>query len=128
MLMNDSQSFYSILLGMIFLHVLQLGVPADREQYIHRLGRTGRKGQEGTGLLMLAPWEDFFLSSVKDLPITKATLPTVDLDMRKKVSTLIIYFLSYLLASYGRIFHRVDILIFNVFFLLHTNQSESNSV
>ncbi|CAL9101853.1 unnamed protein product [Musa textilis] len=65
--------------------VIQLGVPADREQYIHRLGRTGRKGQEGTGILMLAPWEDFFLSTIKDLPITKAPLPTVDLDTRKKV-------------------------------------------
>lgn len=67
--------------------MLQLGVPADREQYIHRLGRTGRKGQEGTGILMLAPWEDFFLSTIKDLPITKAPLPTVDLDTRKKVCT-----------------------------------------
>ncbi|XP_064986122.1 DEAD-box ATP-dependent RNA helicase 31-like [Musa acuminata AAA Group] len=65
--------------------VIQLGVPADREQYIHRLGRTGRKGQEGTGILMLAPWEDFFLSTIKDLPITKASLPTVDLDTTKKV-------------------------------------------
>ncbi|CAL9059759.1 DEAD-box ATP-dependent RNA helicase 31 [Musa acuminata AAA Group] len=65
--------------------VIQLGVPGDREQYIHRLGRTGRKGQEGTGILMLAPWEDFFLSTIKDLPITKASLPTVDLDTRKKV-------------------------------------------
>ncbi|WOL09303.1 DEAD-box ATP-dependent RNA helicase 31 [Canna indica] len=65
--------------------VIQLGVPADREQYIHRLGRTGRKGNEGTGILMLAPWEDFFLSSIKDLPITKAESPTVDLDTRRKV-------------------------------------------
>ncbi|XP_042464783.1 DEAD-box ATP-dependent RNA helicase 31-like [Zingiber officinale] len=65
--------------------VIQLGIPADREQYIHRLGRTGRKGQEGVGILMLAPWEDFFLSSIKDLPITKAEAPTIDLDTRKKV-------------------------------------------
>ncbi|XP_077227361.1 DEAD-box ATP-dependent RNA helicase 31-like [Tasmannia lanceolata] len=65
--------------------VIQLGVPADREQYIHRLGRTGRKGKEGNGILLLAPWEDFFLSSVKDLPITKASLPPTDPDTRKKV-------------------------------------------
>ncbi|XP_072984090.1 DEAD-box ATP-dependent RNA helicase 31-like [Typha latifolia] len=65
--------------------VVQLGVPADREQYIHRLGRTGRKGKEGLGILMLAPWEEFFLRSIKDLPITEASLPLIDPDTRKKV-------------------------------------------
>ncbi|XP_021851694.2 DEAD-box ATP-dependent RNA helicase 31 [Spinacia oleracea] len=65
--------------------VIQMGVPSGREQYIHRLGRTGRKGKEGVGILMLAPWEDIFLKSIKDLPITKATPPTVDPDMKKKV-------------------------------------------
>ncbi|KAG0499302.1 hypothetical protein HPP92_003993 [Vanilla planifolia] len=65
--------------------VIQLGVPADREQYIHRLGRTGRKGNEGKGILLLAPWEDFFLSSIQDLPITKAEVPLIDPDTRKKV-------------------------------------------
>lgn len=64
---------------------LQIGLPADREQYIHRLGRTGRKGKEGQGILLLAPWEEFFLSSVKDLPISKAPVPSVDPDMKKKV-------------------------------------------
>ncbi|GKU87945.1 hypothetical protein SLEP1_g2272 [Rubroshorea leprosula] len=65
--------------------VVQVGLPADREQYIHRLGRTGRKGKEGQGILLLAPWEEFFLSTIKDLPITKATLPSVDPDTKKKV-------------------------------------------
>ncbi|KAM0939454.1 putative RNA helicase [Dioscorea sansibarensis] len=69
--------------------VIQVGIPADREQYIHRLGRTGRKGKEGKGILMLAPWEDFFLSSIKDLPITKAPLPLIDPDTRKKVERAI---------------------------------------
>lgn len=68
----------------------QVGIPADREQYIHRLGRTGRKGKEGKGILMLAPWEDFFLSSVKDLPITKAPLPLIDPDTRKKVHSFLL--------------------------------------
>lgn len=63
----------------------QLGLPADREQYIHRLGRTGRKGKEGQGIVLLAPWEEFFLSTVKDLPITKAPIPSVDPDTKKKV-------------------------------------------
>lgn len=79
--------------------MLQLGVPADREQYIHRLGRTGRKGKEGVGILMLAPWEEFFLSSIKDLPITKAPLPLIDPDTRKKVTpTSIKFFPRFMLA------------------------------
>jgi len=65
--------------------VVQLGVPTDREQYIHRLGRTGRKGNEGAGVLLLAPWEEYFLRSIKDLPITEATQPLIDLDTKKKV-------------------------------------------
>ncbi|GFY90245.1 P-loop containing nucleoside triphosphate hydrolases superfamily protein [Actinidia rufa] len=65
--------------------VIQVGLPADREQYIHRLGRTGRKGKEGKGILLLAPWEEFFLSAIKDLPITKVPVPSVDPETRKKV-------------------------------------------
>ncbi|KAJ3704129.1 hypothetical protein LUZ61_007834 [Rhynchospora tenuis] len=53
--------------------VIQIGMPSDRAQYIHRLGRTGRKGKEGQGILMLAPWEICFLDALKDLPITEAT-------------------------------------------------------
>lgn len=65
---------------------VQVGLPADREQYIHRLGRTGRKGKEGEGILLLAPWEEFFLSTVKELPITMGTVPSVDPDTKKKVN------------------------------------------
>ncbi|KAL9270825.1 DEAD-box ATP-dependent RNA helicase 26-like protein [Drosera capensis] len=65
--------------------VIQLGVPSDREQYIHRLGRTGRKGKEGQGILLLAPWEDSFLSAIRDLSITKAPVPSIDPDVTKQV-------------------------------------------
>ena len=34
-------------------HVVQIGVAADRDTYIHRLGRTGRAGKSGKGLLVL---------------------------------------------------------------------------
>jgi len=67
----------------------QVGLPADREQYIHRLGRTGRRGKEGQGILLLAPWEEFFLSTVKDLPIEKVpVVPSVDPDTKRKVLLL----------------------------------------
>ncbi|CAN0884743.1 DEAD-box ATP-dependent RNA helicase 31 [Linum grandiflorum] len=65
--------------------VIQLGLPASREQYIHRLGRTGRKGKEGQGILLLAQWEQFFLFRVKDLPITEAQVPSIDLQTTNKV-------------------------------------------
>lgn len=64
---------------------MQVGIPADKAQYIHRLGRTGRKGKEGQGILLLAPWEEFFLSTIKDLPISKRELPLVVPDTKKKV-------------------------------------------
>ncbi|KAF2277119.1 DEAD-domain-containing protein [Westerdykella ornata] len=38
-------------------HVIQVGLPRDRESYIHRLGRTGRAGKEGEGWLIVTPIE-----------------------------------------------------------------------
>ncbi|KAI0478889.1 DEAD-domain-containing protein [Xylariaceae sp. FL0804] len=35
-------------------HVIQVGLPPDRDQYIHRIGRTGRAGKTGDGYLLLA--------------------------------------------------------------------------
>ncbi|KAI5358218.1 Putative ATP-dependent RNA helicase DEAD-box, Helicase superfamily 1/2, ATP-binding protein [Septoria linicola] len=34
-------------------HVIQVGLPPNREQYIHRLGRTARAGKEGEGWIFL---------------------------------------------------------------------------
>lgn len=65
--------------------VIQVGIPADREQYIHRLGRTGREGKDGKGILLLAPWEEYFMDDVKDLPIEKSLLPELDSDTKQKV-------------------------------------------
>ena len=38
-------------------HVIQLGLPDDRETFIHRSGRTGRAGHEGVNIILLAPPE-----------------------------------------------------------------------
>ncbi|KAF8809289.1 DEAD-domain-containing protein [Phlegmacium glaucopus] len=45
--------------------VIQLGVPANPEQYIHRLGRTARAGAVGRGILVLSQEESFFLETSK---------------------------------------------------------------
>ncbi|NLL37294.1 MAG: DEAD/DEAH box helicase [Fretibacterium sp.] len=38
-------------------HVIQLGLPDDCETFVHRSGRTGRAGNEGTNLILLSPVE-----------------------------------------------------------------------
>ncbi|OBR09256.1 DEAD/DEAH box helicase [Colletotrichum higginsianum IMI 349063] len=40
--------------------VFQVGIPADKESYIHRLGRTARAGAEGRGIFIVAEVEGFF--------------------------------------------------------------------
>ncbi|KAJ3111055.1 hypothetical protein HDU96_006018 [Phlyctochytrium bullatum] len=44
--------------------VIQVGVPSSTEQYIHRVGRTGRAGKSGEGLLIVSPYEKKFISSL----------------------------------------------------------------
>ena len=38
-------------------HVVQLGLPDDKETFVHRSGRTGRAGNEGVNLILLSPVE-----------------------------------------------------------------------
>ncbi len=38
-------------------HVIQLGLPESMETFVHRSGRTGRAGHEGSNLLVLTPQE-----------------------------------------------------------------------
>ena len=51
--------------------VVQLGLPSDRNQYIHRIGRTARAGKGGGGFLLLADFEAGFLRQISDLPISQ---------------------------------------------------------
>lgn len=51
-------------------HVIQVGLPPDRDQYIHRIGRTGRAGAAGQGWLLLAKEEiDEARARLPGLPI-----------------------------------------------------------
>jgi len=70
--------------------VVQVGLPSSREQYIHRLGRTGRAGKEGEGLLVLDPAESGFLAKLNDLPIQKLEhqpiSPSINAQVEKALS------------------------------------------
>jgi ATP-dependent RNA helicase MSS116 len=68
--------------------IYKVGIPSGREQYIHRLGRTGRKGKEGQGLILLAPWESHFLTTVKDLSVSEAVIPSIDSSIQTEVSSI----------------------------------------
>jgi ATP-dependent RNA helicase MSS116 len=65
-------------------HVIQIGLPRDRESYIHRLGRTGRAGKEGEGWIILTPFEKGEIRRrLRGLPLVDATadLETAEIDM-----------------------------------------------
>lgn len=67
-------------------HVFQVGVPADRQSYIHRLGRTARAGKDGHGVFIIASCESFFpraiLKDIKFIPMS------VDLSQRSRVDQI----------------------------------------
>lgn len=49
--------------------VVSFGAPQSRDQYIHRIGRTGRAGKDGQAILLISPYEKGFLKSLDDLPV-----------------------------------------------------------
>ncbi|KAF2763250.1 DEAD-domain-containing protein [Pseudovirgaria hyperparasitica] len=50
-------------------HVVQVGLPSSGDQYVHRVGRTARAGNEGRAFIILTQRERFFLHVNKRLPI-----------------------------------------------------------
>ncbi|CAL1166678.1 unnamed protein product [Cladocopium goreaui] len=60
-------------------HVVQMGAAHSRAEYIHRLGRTGRAGANGQGLLLLHEFERDFLEKLTDLTLTELPLESVEL-------------------------------------------------
>ncbi|KAI5115568.1 hypothetical protein M0805_004616 [Coniferiporia weirii] len=66
--------------------VIQIGVPQSTEQYIHRVGRTGRMGgMVGRGDLVLLPWEVAFISmQLAEVPMK----PITSKELEKQVTEL----------------------------------------
>ncbi|ANE48293.1 DEAD/DEAH box helicase [Paenibacillus swuensis] len=61
-------------------HVINFDLPQDPESYVHRIGRTGRAGKEGTAWTFVSPREIdhlHFIEKVTRHKITKKPLPSL---------------------------------------------------
>ncbi len=62
-------------------HVINYSLPQDPESYVHRIGRTGRAGKEGTAITFVTPEEYrklVFIQRVTNSDIRKEKLPGVN--------------------------------------------------
>ena len=69
-------------------HVVNYDLPADADTYVHRIGRTGRAGQKGEAVSLVAPRERAQLSMIErgiHHKLVPLRLPTpADLAMRRR--------------------------------------------
>ncbi|ORY46979.1 P-loop containing nucleoside triphosphate hydrolase protein [Rhizoclosmatium globosum] len=74
--------------------VIQMGVPRNLEQYIHRIGRTGRAGKTGSSILVHSSYETPFLvkelQGTGGLPIKRDTVHDPQLIARDAESLAIL--------------------------------------
>lgn len=59
-------------------HVYNYDVPQDGELYIHRIGRTGRAGQEGAAITLATPYDKNHLLLIEQSINAKLTRRTID--------------------------------------------------
>ena len=67
-------------------HVIQVGLPHNSDDYIHRIGRTGRAGKSGEGWLLIPDIlrREFQYSLARDLPIKEdRSISTASVDMTR---------------------------------------------
>eukprot|EP00913_Durusdinium_trenchii_P034652 g32416.t1 len=52
--------------------VIQLGAPESRAEYVHRVGRTGRREREGLGILLLHDFEESWMAQLDGLGLKQS--------------------------------------------------------
>jgi ATP-dependent RNA helicase DeaD len=70
-------------------HVINYSLPQDPESYVHRIGRTGRAGNEGTAITFITPSEYkrlMFIQRIAKTDIRKSKVPKVKdiIEVKKK--------------------------------------------
>ncbi len=59
-------------------HVFNFDVPSHAEDYVHRIGRTGRAGRKGVAITLCTPSDQKYLDAIESLmkqPIPRGTIP-----------------------------------------------------
>ena len=72
-------------------HVFNYDLPTDAEDYVHRIGRTGRAGKTGIAISLIAPAEHAHLRRIEAFTRQKflrATLPSVEDIMKRRSAQL----------------------------------------
>ena len=73
-------------------HVFNYDVPADAEDYVHRIGRTGRAGKKGIAITLLTPKERGKLNQIQSYtrqPMIEFSLPSTDAVKARREERLI---------------------------------------
>ncbi|MDR5651284.1 DEAD/DEAH box helicase [Ruixingdingia sedimenti] len=66
-------------------HVFNFDVPSHSEDYVHRIGRTGRAGRKGVAVTIATPADDKYLGQIEALikrEIPRAPVPEITFDDR----------------------------------------------
>jgi len=63
-------------------HVMNFDVPIHSEDYVHRIGRTGRAGKSGTAITICFPNEEKYLEKIEEL--VKVEIPRLPSPLKKE--------------------------------------------
>jgi ATP-dependent RNA helicase DeaD len=83
-------------------HVINYDIPADNDDYVHRIGRTGRAGKTGIAISFISPRERHWVNQVQSFtrqPLREANLPSVGEVEAKRTERLIDRITGQLLAG-----------------------------
>ncbi len=83
-------------------HVFNYDVPQDSEDYVHRIGRTGRAGEKGVAITLLTPRERSRQSQIQAYtrqPVSEISVPTIEEVQAKRDENFISKLSAQLLAG-----------------------------
>lgn len=75
-------------------HVINFSVPHEYENYVHRIGRTGRAGKEGDAIIIIPPTEVYKIKRLQraiQKQITEINVPSQEAVRATKIKTVLAF-------------------------------------